>query len=294
MPISITSKRGQKRTRNGTSKPSTQPPPKTPPSAQPPKDSSTTLLSTTTTTTSVPEQQVPQQHPQSKSKPQPSHPHPRTHKKIPRLPPNTSIHTRPLPHPAPPNLHTSSSSPKTVYIRASTPFIPTIKRIRSLLKEVEKRNTQSENAGNQRYGGRQGLRADGGLTCEGVERAIAEGGINGEGGKERECVYVKATGRAISRALEVGCYFQGEVGMKVTVKTGSVRVVDDVEVKEEGDAGGGEDTEMVDVEADEEGGGGESGKSKKKRRRGKVLSLDDVPETRIRTVSSVTVEICMV
>jgi ribonuclease P/MRP protein subunit POP7 len=77
-----------------------------------------------------------------------------------------------------------------------------------------------------------------------------------EGKGEGEKVYLKATGRAIPRALELGVQFQGEEGeFVVKVEMGNVRAVDDVEV-------------VGDVE-------------------------EDVPETRMRTVSSVTVSIGM-
>jgi ribonuclease P/MRP protein subunit POP7 len=70
-------------------------------------------------------------------------------------------------------------------------------------------------------------------------------------------VYLKATGRAIPRALELGVQFQADGEYVVKVEMGNVRAIDDIEV---GKGGEGE---------------GE----------------DDVPETRIRTVSSVTVSI---
>jgi ribonuclease P/MRP protein subunit POP7 len=83
--------------------------------------------------------------------------------------------------------------------------------------------------------------------------------VEGEGEK----VYLKATGRAIPRALSLGVEFQAEAERCVVrVEMGSVRAVDDVEVTgkaaEEGEVGGVE---------------------------------EDVPETRIRTISSVTVSI---
>jgi ribonuclease P/MRP protein subunit POP7 len=72
-------------------------------------------------------------------------------------------------------------------------------------------------------------------------------------------VYLKATGRAIPKALSLGVEFQREgEGCVVRVEMGSVRAVDDIEVTDGGDG------------AEEDG---------------------EVPETRIRTVSSVTVSI---
>lgn len=111
------------------------------------------------------------------------------------------------------------------------------------------------------------MEANGRLQSGDVEVAVAEEaarlkaastGPRADGMGEKEKVYVKATGRAIPRALELGVYFQGEGDCVVKVEMGSVKAIDDIEIH------GG------DVE---EGGG------------------EDVPETRIRTVSSVTVSV---
>lgn len=86
---------------------------------------------------------------------------------------------------------------------------------------------------------------------------------NASSGGSGEKVYLKATGRAIPRALELGVQFQGEEGGEYVVKVemGSVRAVDDVEVNGSAvDDGGGE---------------------------------EDIPETRMRHVSMVTVSIGM-
>jgi ribonuclease P/MRP protein subunit POP7 len=82
--------------------------------------------------------------------------------------------------------------------------------------------------------------------------------------KEGEKVYLKATGRAIPKALGLGVEFQNEAkgGHLVRVEMGSVKAVDDVEVTSKGGATGEE-----------------------------VAEEDDIPETRIRTVSSVTISI---
>jgi ribonuclease P/MRP protein subunit POP7 len=77
------------------------------------------------------------------------------------------------------------------------------------------------------------------------------------GKTDGEKVYVKATGRAIPRALELGVVFQGEKEWTVRVEMGCVRAIDDIDVQ---------------IEAGEE-------------------CADEVPETRIRNVSSITVSI---
>jgi ribonuclease P/MRP protein subunit POP7 len=73
-----------------------------------------------------------------------------------------------------------------------------------------------------------------------------------------EKVYVKATGRAIPRALELGVAFQEEEEWAVRVEMGSVRAIDDIDVNM---------------------GAGDEG------------TAEELPETRIRNVSSVTVSI---
>lgn len=111
------------------------------------------------------------------------------------------------------------------------------------------------------------LEANGRLEGKDVEASIAAAAAAaaaaagrkdvGVGGEE---VFLKATGRAIPRALELGVRFQGEDDCRVRVEMGSVKAIDDVEVTVGGEG--------------EEGEGGEE---------------EDVPETRIRTLSTVTV-----
>ncbi|KAJ4293238.1 hypothetical protein N0V90_008520 [Kalmusia sp. IMI 367209] len=206
-------------------------------------------------------------------------------KKLPRLPQNASISKRPLHHPAIPTPFASAAAPKTLYITAKTPFVPTLKRIRRLLLEIEKRRAQSlssnpRNRQQRHNANRKPLQPNGRLAAADVEREIASEGKEKEGsgsGIDGEEVYVKATGRAIERALRIGVYFQGESGYRVRVETGSVMAIDDIEVKgESGENGAGED-----VQDDEENVAEVN----------QELEDDDIPDTRIRMVSSITVAI---
>ncbi|KAF1964819.1 hypothetical protein BU23DRAFT_546988 [Bimuria novae-zelandiae CBS 107.79] len=225
--------------------------------------------------------QLPQDPPRNNKKQKPDKPRPapsvpkivqqapsrkEQRKKLPKLPPNASISKRPLHHPALPTPFASASAPKTLYISHNTSFVPTLKRIRRLLLEISKRQAQSHNPRNrQKRRARKPLEANGRLAPNDVEREIAEAGREeqGIGGEE---VFVKATGRAIERALRIGVYFQGESDCRVRVEIGSVMAVDDIEVRE--GEGGGDKAEEVTQDNDEE-----------------------IPETRIRIVSSVTVAI---
>lgn len=125
-----------------------------------------------------------------------------------------------------------------------------------------------------------------------VEKAVAEGmsaGSRTEGRNLGEEVYVKATGRAIQRALEIGVHFQGQVDCKVRVELGTVSAVDDIELNTDS---------KVSQESDENdvgmGAGGENKGKKNKRRKKNMISEDDIPETRIRSLSTVKIAICLV
>ncbi len=97
-------------------------------------------------------------------------------------------------------------------------------------------------------------------TTQKTRKGKVKGGNAGPGSEE---VFIKASGRAIPRALEIGVYFQGEEDCRVRVEMGSVKAIDDIEVQvAEG---------LSEGEVDE-----------------------DVPETRVRTLSTVTVCIGLV
>jgi ribonuclease P/MRP protein subunit POP7 len=149
------------------------------------------------------------------------------------------------------------------------------------------------------------LRSNGRLTNRAVERAIAETAErDGKGTtKEVEWVYVKATGRAIPRALEIGCYFQGQADCRVRVEIGSVCAIDDIEIKpdaekavqkEEQERGEGMDTgDVAMTDADDDNGEQRKGEGGRKKRKKQVVAEEDVPETRLRNLSAVTVSICL-
>lgn len=91
-----------------------------------------------------------------------------------------------------------------------------------------------------------------------------------------EQVYLKATGRAIPRALELGAKFQREDDCRVRVEMGNVRAIDDVEVQTQVEGGREDEGGEKEGEGDGENDG------------------EEVPETRIRTLSTVTVCIGLV
>ncbi|PYH40564.1 ribonuclease P subunit p20 family protein [Aspergillus saccharolyticus JOP 1030-1] len=148
-----------------------------------------------------------------------------------KLPTYAKVHKRPIPHPAPPTPYTGPSTPKTIYVSTSTPKMSVVTRVRKLLRQAEKRATAAlhNNASSHKHRGRAGAGTGAGSQAEllaKVQEAL-----------RREEVHVKATGRAIGKAVAVGEYFRRPPteteGYRVEVRTGGVMVVDDVEVDEE-------------------------------------------------------------
>ncbi|KAL2351552.1 Rpp20 subunit of nuclear RNase MRP and P-domain-containing protein [Cryomyces antarcticus] len=135
-------------------------------------------------------------------------------KKLTRLPDCARIEKRPLLHPVISSPYSSAQNQKAVYISSKTPFISAVKRVRALLKQIEKRSTQSHTATKQR-------KAHGnGVTDIAAMAAVDE--------KDPEEVVLKATGKAIEKALNLGLFFQGQEDCKVRIRTGSVAAIDDI------------------------------------------------------------------
>jgi len=135
--------------------------------------------------------------------------------------PDQKIQKRPLLHPAIPSPRTSSTSPKIVYISASTPFISAVKRIRTLLSHIENR-------------------ASGPVDfSSGPTQALAQisAGIKKRSEANGEEIVIKGTGRAIEKVLRLATWWQGQDDVKVVLRTGSVGAVDDI-VGEEGEEEG--------------------------------------------------------
>ncbi|PLB40902.1 ribonuclease P subunit p20 family protein [Aspergillus candidus] len=222
-----------------------------------------------------------------------------------KLPKHARIQKRPIPHPPIASPYAGSSIPKTVYVSTSSPFMAAVKRVQKLLRQAEKRATASVDLANARKRNQQRLAMVG-------PRAGEEQGPEGEGqkgkGKGKEEVFVKATGRAMEKALAVGKWFEEKGGEEfaVRVSTGSVLVVDDVE-EEEGEKRGvvsegerGEDDAATGVDAGpsttESTGRKEGGKkNKRKRTADPAAAAEDaeLPETRTRWVNMVEVAVSL-
>jgi ribonuclease P/MRP protein subunit POP7 len=126
------------------------------------------------------------------------------------------IQKRPLLHPPIPSPRTSSTSPKIIYISASTPFISTVKRVRSLLTHIESRAAGpiDFSSGSQ-------------SALKQIEASLSK--KKREDGKGRgEEVVMKGTGKAIEKVMRLATWWQAQEDVKVTIRTGSVGAIDDV------------------------------------------------------------------
>ncbi|MCJ1308286.1 hypothetical protein MMC25_001939 [Agyrium rufum] len=145
--------------------------------------------------------------------------------KLQRLPSNARIEKRPILHPAIPSPYTNSQNPKVVYISTKTPFVSAVKRVRKLLSLMEKRNM-----------GKIDLVDGPGMDKQKLKAL-------GKRSKRSEEVLLKATSRAIEKALSLGLYFQGQGDCRIRIRTGGVSVIDDIVQKE--DLGNKEDEKEV-------------------------------------------------
>jgi ribonuclease P/MRP protein subunit POP7 len=173
-----------------------------------------------------------------------------------------------------------------------------VKRVRRLLREIDKRATQSviskntsSSHHNRRFHGDKILAA-----------AIADSERSGDG-KAGEEVLIKATGRAIQKAVNLAEFFKQSDNLRVRMKTGSLWAIDDV-VKNSED-------EMEDDSSDEKEGKLDSSTNAKdgetepgeedKDSEGEAPRLDsgfedkeeDVPETRVRQISVMEVAVSL-
>jgi ribonuclease P/MRP protein subunit POP7 len=136
-----------------------------------------------------------------------------------RLPPNATVQRRPIIHPAVASPLAGASVQKVVYVSSKTPFMSAVKRVKKFLGHVEKRATQSVNLVERGHG-------------DGMRKLVEAGD---KIAKDKEEVLVKASGKAITKALNVGEWFSNkekDILCHVEVRSGSTSVVDDVvEVK---------------------------------------------------------------
>jgi len=132
--------------------------------------------------------------------------------KLARLPSSFRKSKRPLVRPPIASPYANSSQRKVVYISIKTPFVSATKRVRKLLSEIEKRTLDNATL----------LDQDQGRSDKQKLKALAARP------SKPEAVYIRATGRAIEKCLNLALYFQNQQDCRVELKTGTVGTVDDI------------------------------------------------------------------
>ncbi|OJJ51370.1 hypothetical protein ASPZODRAFT_138471 [Penicilliopsis zonata CBS 506.65] len=207
------------------------------------------------------------------------------------------IQKRPIPHAPVASPYAGANVPKIVYVSSNSPFMSVVKRVQKLLRQAEKRATSSI-----------------GLTDSKVsEKEKLARLARGQEQLAREEIFVKATGRAVEKALGVGKWFEEKTAeYTVRYETGSVLVVDDIVEDEQAKqklidkemlqtksetaepqtetSGGAKEEE----EEEEEEESNAQGSRKKKKRKHAAFDLNaDLPETRTRWVKMVQVAVTL-
>jgi len=194
---------------------------------------------------------------------------------------------RPLVRPRPPSR--LSADPKTVYISYKSPFVSTVKRVEKCLQVFRDQDRTSEKDKStaqrkseyffrhKRGGGNKYARRISQSQPASTEAAgnLAEG--DDTIGKDKY-VSIKATGKAIEKALHVALYYQNQKDRLVEIRTGTMECVDEVirdgsgdtfesllkekeKYEGKGSKEGDEDVDMTEVDQhDDDGGDGKVGK----------------------------------
>lgn len=119
-----------------------------------------------------------------------------------------------------------------------------VKRVQKLLLQVEKRSAQSASA--QVSSSRPKYTTSGNDEISDIERVAAVMAANKH---ERDEIILKATGKAIAKALSLGVWFDQRFEYHVRIETGTVGAIDDIVPPE--DAVEEEDQTMKDEGEDE-------------------------------------------
>jgi len=134
-----------------------------------------------------------------------------------------------------------------------------VKRVQKLLSHAEKRSAQSASA--QVSSSRPKYSSAGNDEISDIEKVAAVMAANKH---ERDEVILKATGKAIAKALSLGVWFQQREEYTVRIETGTVGAIDDIVPPE--DAAGEEEDQKMKDEAE-----------------------GDIPESRIRFASTIQI-----
>ncbi|OKL60764.1 hypothetical protein UA08_04273 [Talaromyces atroroseus] len=222
------------------------------------------------------------------------------------IPRNYRIQKRPIPHAPIASPYAGNTVAKLVYVSSRTPFMSAVKKVQKLLRTAERRammplideRQQRKNNKNRAYG----------QESSGPSSTTAAKVLGKCQQRLREDkVLVKATGRAIEKALEVGRWFETGKGKaedeyEVEVRTGSVCVVDDI-LEDDGEVDNNEDEDVKDAGEEKEKTDKPSESKNQRRRRRKRERIQqqrlsafkdedgEPPESRTRWVNMVEIAI---
>ncbi|PGH13464.1 hypothetical protein AJ80_06333 [Polytolypa hystricis UAMH7299] len=138
-------------------------------------------------------------------------------KNLQKLPGYARVEKRPILHPPTASPYAGAGTPKVVYVSTKTPFMSAAKRVQKLLRQAEKRVTTKIDLSSKKTS----------------DKANFKQLADGTKSLEKEPVFIKATGRAIDKAMNVGKWFEEKDEYAIKVKTGTIMVVDDI-VEDEG------------------------------------------------------------
>ena len=104
-----------------------------------------------------------------------------------------------------------------------------VKRVRRMLDAIDKRHMGHGSSGGTRSRGGTNKNVGGAAAGAGRHTTQATSTTTSSTGNEKEEVLLKATNRAIEKALNLAMFFQkAKEGYRVTVRTGTIKVVDDI------------------------------------------------------------------
>ncbi|ODH30332.1 hypothetical protein ACO22_03607 [Paracoccidioides brasiliensis] len=240
----------------------------------------------------------------TKPKPHPELKFEKKNKKMQKIPSYACIQRRPIPHPPSASPYACAKVPKVVYVSTNTPFMSAAKRVQKLLKQAERRATSKID-----------------LSSKASEKQKLASFTESTEELKKEEVFIKATGRAIEKAVSIGKWFEGKEEYAIRVNTGAVMVVDDIvedeslkrnhESREKRGEAGENETVTPDVSKETPEGGDETlnsgqGKGrdrqeqlkpttkKRKRRRNEAVDSDgELLESRTRWVNMVEIAVTL-
>ncbi|KAI9656965.1 MAG: hypothetical protein M1831_004513 [Alyxoria varia] len=130
-------------------------------------------------------------------------------KKLQRFPQGARISKRPLLRPQIASAYAGRDQEKVVYLSSKSPFMSAFKRVQKLLKQVDKRAMQS-------------------ILAHGSKKGKTRSKIAPDNKADEE-VFVRATGKAIDKALNLALFIKNKSEYAIRMKTSTADAIDDIE-----------------------------------------------------------------